>query len=186
MPGWHAGAGPARQSTAPRKSGCAGEPSSRSVSRFQMAPAWCSGPWTPWPWRRRMWPPPLTGRRQRAASLRSTRLSAARSGGRCSHHPTTRSDRPARRQTRKPTTPSVVTCSSSGGGISEPQPHHPDESRPGHQPLVLLVDRQSVGAIRLDVSPPRVTFPLVAIRHDRQRQGHGRVLMAAPLHSPGQ
>lgn len=56
-------------------------------------------------------------------------------------------------------------------------PNHPDESRPGHQPLVLWVDGEIVGVIRLDVSPPQVTFRLVAIRDDRQRQGHGRALI---------
>src|SRR5215831_15690799 len=57
--------------------------------------------------------------------------------------------------------------------------HHPDETRPGHYPLLLWVADSPVGAIRIDIDGSRATFRRVAIRDDLQRRGYGRRLLEA-------
>ncbi len=55
---------------------------------------------------------------------------------------------------------------------------HPDESKPGHYPLVLVVGGEVVGTLRIDLlHDERAALRLVAIHPDRQRQGHGAVLL---------
>jgi GNAT superfamily N-acetyltransferase len=57
--------------------------------------------------------------------------------------------------------------------------HHPDETRPGHHPLVFWVGATPVGTIRIDVGGSRAIFRRVAIREDLQRRGYGRQLLEA-------
>ena len=57
-------------------------------------------------------------------------------------------------------------------------PNHPDEHRAGHHPLLLWIDGQVVGVIRVDITGAVATFRRVAIREDLQRRGHGRRLLA--------
>jgi GNAT superfamily N-acetyltransferase len=57
--------------------------------------------------------------------------------------------------------------------------HHPDETRPGHHPLMLWVAATPVGTIRIDVDGARAIFRRVAIREDLQRRGYGRRLLEA-------
>jgi GNAT superfamily N-acetyltransferase len=56
-------------------------------------------------------------------------------------------------------------------------PHHPDETRANHFPLLLLHKAEPLGVVRIDVAPPEAIVRRVAIRADRQRQGHGSVLL---------
>jgi GNAT superfamily N-acetyltransferase len=57
--------------------------------------------------------------------------------------------------------------------------HHPDETRPGHHPLLLWAADSPVGTIRIDVDGARAIFRRVAIREDLQRRGYGRQLLEA-------
>ncbi len=55
---------------------------------------------------------------------------------------------------------------------------HPDEGRPEHFSLVLVADGEVVGTLRIDLlDEARAALRLVAIRPDRQRHGHGAVLL---------
>ena len=54
---------------------------------------------------------------------------------------------------------------------------HPDDSRPGNHPLVLLYQGNVIGVMRVDLSGTAAWFRRVAIREDLQRMGHGQVLM---------
>ncbi len=57
--------------------------------------------------------------------------------------------------------------------------NHPDDRRASNHPLLLTLDRQAIGTIRLDDLGDRTgAVRLVSIVADRQRQGHGRVLSA--------
>jgi GNAT superfamily N-acetyltransferase len=55
--------------------------------------------------------------------------------------------------------------------------NHPDEHRTGNYPLLLLLDGEAIGVIRVDVNGDQGIFRRVAIREDLQRAGHGRVLL---------
>jgi GNAT superfamily N-acetyltransferase len=55
--------------------------------------------------------------------------------------------------------------------------NHPDDSKPGNHPLVLLYQGHVIGVIRIDTSGTQAWFRRVAIREDLQRLGHGRVLL---------
>lgn len=59
-------------------------------------------------------------------------------------------------------------------------PRHPDESKQGHFPLLLLADGNPIGTVRLDHLPSPViataAIRLVAITRKEQGKGHGRVL----------
>lgn len=57
-------------------------------------------------------------------------------------------------------------------------PNHPDDSRPGHYPLVLFHEGEPLGVIRVDVDADAAIFRRVAVREDVQRRGHGRHLLA--------
>ena len=57
--------------------------------------------------------------------------------------------------------------------------HHPDETRPGHHPLLLWAANTPVGTIRVDVDGARAFFRRVAIREDLQGRGYGRQLLEA-------
>jgi GNAT superfamily N-acetyltransferase len=65
------------------------------------------------------------------------------------------------------------------GRGAEYDPHHPDETKPGNHPLLLLRDGIPVGVIRVDVDGDRAIFRRVAIHEDEQRRGHGRALLEA-------
>lgn len=54
---------------------------------------------------------------------------------------------------------------------------HPEERKPGHYPLILLVDGEPLAAVRVDVELPLAWFRLVAVREDEQRHGFGRYLL---------
>lgn len=54
---------------------------------------------------------------------------------------------------------------------------HPDDSKPGNHPLILLYKGDIIGVLRLDVSETVVLLRRVAIREDLQLRGHGRVLL---------
>jgi GNAT superfamily N-acetyltransferase len=55
--------------------------------------------------------------------------------------------------------------------------NHPDDSKPGNHPLILLYRSDVIGVLRIDVSGTVATLRRVAIRDDLQRNGHGRVLL---------
>ena len=55
--------------------------------------------------------------------------------------------------------------------------NHPDDSKPGNYPLILLYGDDVIGVLRLDVAAPVAWLRRVAIRDDLQRLGHGRVLL---------
>ena len=55
--------------------------------------------------------------------------------------------------------------------------NHPDDSKPGNHPLILLYGDDVIGVLRLDIAAPVAWLRRVAIRDDLQRQGHGRVLL---------
>jgi N-acetylglutamate synthase-like GNAT family acetyltransferase len=54
---------------------------------------------------------------------------------------------------------------------------HPDESKPGRYPMVLVREGQAIGVIRIDIEGRQAIFRRVAIRDDIQRSGHGRVML---------
>ena len=54
----------------------------------------------------------------------------------------------------------------------------PDEHAPGHYPLLLTLDQQPVGTIRVDsLNDSDAALRLVAIDPARQGEGHGRALL---------
>jgi GNAT superfamily N-acetyltransferase len=55
--------------------------------------------------------------------------------------------------------------------------NHPDDSKPGNHPLILLYRGVVIGVVRVDVDQSVAWLRRVAIREDRQRLGHGRVLI---------
>lgn len=55
--------------------------------------------------------------------------------------------------------------------------NHPDDSKPGNHPLILVYGDTVAGALRVDVVARVAWLRRVAIREDLQRQGHGRVLL---------
>src|SRR5919106_4160223 len=55
--------------------------------------------------------------------------------------------------------------------------NHPDDSKPGNHPLILVYGDAVVGVLRLDIAGPVAWLRRVAIREDLQRQGHGRALL---------
>lgn len=55
--------------------------------------------------------------------------------------------------------------------------NHPDDSKPGNHPLILVYGNDVIGVLRLDIAAPVAWLRRVAIREDLQRQGHGRVLL---------
>lgn len=55
--------------------------------------------------------------------------------------------------------------------------NHPDDSKPGHHPLVLLYEGFVIGVIRIEVSGTVAWFRRVAIREHLQGAGHGRALL---------
>ena len=57
-------------------------------------------------------------------------------------------------------------------------PDHPDETGPGRRSLVLVTEGEVVGTVRVDLlDDERAALRLVAIDPDRQREGHGSVLL---------
>ena len=64
------------------------------------------------------------------------------------------------------------------GPIASYDADYPDEWTPGHQPLVLLCNREVTGTIRIDFKPARrVVFRLIAIDTPRQGQGLGSFML---------
>src|SRR5262245_5317187 len=55
--------------------------------------------------------------------------------------------------------------------------NHPDEHRIGNHPLLLMMDGEAIGVIRIDINGNYAVFRRVAIREDLQRAGHGRLLL---------
>ena len=55
--------------------------------------------------------------------------------------------------------------------------NHPDDSKTGNHPLVLIYKGDVIGVIRIDISANVAWLRRVAIREDLQRVGHGRVLL---------
>jgi GNAT superfamily N-acetyltransferase len=55
--------------------------------------------------------------------------------------------------------------------------NHPDDSKPGNHPLVLLYRGEVIGVLRIDVAGTAAWLRRVAIREDLQRAGHGRALL---------
>jgi GNAT superfamily N-acetyltransferase len=54
--------------------------------------------------------------------------------------------------------------------------HHPDDRAEGNVPYLLLLDGAPIGVVRLDQRGSLGVVRLVAIRSERQREGHGRML----------
>jgi GNAT superfamily N-acetyltransferase len=55
--------------------------------------------------------------------------------------------------------------------------NHPDDSKPGNHPLILIYNGSIIGVIRIDISGTVAWLRRVAIREDLQRLGHGRILL---------
>lgn len=55
--------------------------------------------------------------------------------------------------------------------------NHPDDSKPGNHPLMLVYGDDVIGVLRLDIATPVAWLRRVAIREDLQRLGHGRALL---------
>ncbi len=55
--------------------------------------------------------------------------------------------------------------------------NHPDDSKPGNHPLILVYRGDVIGVLRIDVSGTVAMLRRVAIREELQRAGHGRVLL---------
>jgi GNAT superfamily N-acetyltransferase len=55
--------------------------------------------------------------------------------------------------------------------------NHPDDSKEGNYPLVLIYKGVVVGVVRVDVCEQVSWLRRVAIREDLHRLGHGRVLL---------
>ncbi len=54
----------------------------------------------------------------------------------------------------------------------------PDEFKPGNLPHVLRLDGDVIGTVRIDlIDAVQAGLRLIAIRQDRQRQGHGASLL---------
>jgi GNAT superfamily N-acetyltransferase len=63
-------------------------------------------------------------------------------------------------------------------GRSDYDPDLPDEKKPENHPLLLLLDREPIGTIRLDCGENGVGIVrMVAVRREWQRQGHGRAMV---------
>jgi GNAT superfamily N-acetyltransferase len=56
--------------------------------------------------------------------------------------------------------------------------NHPDDSKTGNYPLVLIYEGDVIGVIRIDISESVAWLRRVAIREDLQRLGHGRILLS--------
>lgn len=55
---------------------------------------------------------------------------------------------------------------------------HPDESAPGHHPMLLWLEGEPVGSIRIDIDTAgRAGLRLVAVHPDLQKRGCGRALL---------
>jgi GNAT superfamily N-acetyltransferase len=54
--------------------------------------------------------------------------------------------------------------------------HHPDDRAEGNVPYLLLLEGAPIGVVRLDQRGSLGVVRLVAIRSERQREGHGRML----------
>jgi len=54
---------------------------------------------------------------------------------------------------------------------------HPDEFERDHHPMVLVLNGETIGVIRVDLTQPVAWFRRVAIREDLQRRGHGCTLL---------
>lgn len=63
------------------------------------------------------------------------------------------------------------------GKVERYNENHPDDSKPGNHPLVLLYQGEIIGVMRLDVSGSFAWLRRVAIKEDLQRLGHGRMLL---------
>ena len=55
--------------------------------------------------------------------------------------------------------------------------NHPDDSKAGNHPLILLYEGAVIGVLRIDVEDRVGWLRRVAIRGDCQQSGHGRVLL---------
>jgi GNAT superfamily N-acetyltransferase len=56
--------------------------------------------------------------------------------------------------------------------------NHPDEFKPGNLPHVLWSNDEIVGTVRIDlIDDIQAGLRLIAIRKDRQRHGHGAMLL---------
>lgn len=55
--------------------------------------------------------------------------------------------------------------------------NHPDDSKAGNHPLILLHKGTVIGVVRIDVCEKVAWLRRLAIRDDLQRLGHGRVLL---------
>jgi GNAT superfamily N-acetyltransferase len=55
--------------------------------------------------------------------------------------------------------------------------NHPDDRNPANHPLILISKGDVVGVVRIDVVERLAWLRRVAIREDRQRMGHGRILL---------
>ena len=56
--------------------------------------------------------------------------------------------------------------------------NHPDDSKPGNHPLIMVYGDTVVGVLRVDVVARVAWLRRVAIREELQRKGHGRMLLS--------
>jgi GNAT superfamily N-acetyltransferase len=71
-----------------------------------------------------------------------------------------------------------VTLFEASGRFGVYDATHPDERKPDNHPLVLFVDDEPIGTIRVDKRPDlRAVLRLVAIHRGSQGCGHGQALL---------
>jgi len=62
-------------------------------------------------------------------------------------------------------------------GITNYDENHPDELKPGNHALLLFCAGEPIATVRVDVDDQQAIFRRVAVREDRQRNGHGTVMI---------
>lgn len=55
--------------------------------------------------------------------------------------------------------------------------NRPDERLANRFAQILFFEDVPVGVLRIDIEPPNAIFRRVAVRHEHQRKGHGRVML---------
>jgi GNAT superfamily N-acetyltransferase len=66
------------------------------------------------------------------------------------------------------------------GNFGMYDPNRPDDREPTNHPVILTYDDIAVAAMRIDIVP-RAGFAImrtVAVKTDKQRQGHGRIMLS--------
>ena len=63
-------------------------------------------------------------------------------------------------------------------GATDYDATHPDECRDGNHPLLLFLNDEPMGTIRVDIRRDAAIFRRVAVPEAQQRKGHGSAMLA--------